>query len=80
MRIAITGGTGFVGSHLARQLASEGHEVVLLARGTNLGESSMRENPRIMFIPSDLSNPQAYECPPRNIRPGVCCFKTATAR
>ena len=32
MRIAITGGTGFVGSHLATRLSGEGHEVILLAR------------------------------------------------
>ena len=32
MRIAITGGTGFVGSHLANRLSGEGHEVILLAR------------------------------------------------
>ena len=33
MRIAITGGTGFVGRHLAARLASEGHDVVPLSRG-----------------------------------------------
>jgi len=33
MKIAITGGTGFVGGRLARTLLSEGHEVVVLARG-----------------------------------------------
>lgn len=33
MRIAITGGTGFVGGHLAAALVREGHEVSLLARG-----------------------------------------------
>ena len=32
MRIAITGATGFVGSHLTTRLAGEGHEVVRLAR------------------------------------------------
>ncbi len=32
MRIAITGATGFVGSHLATRLTSEGHEVVRIAR------------------------------------------------
>ena len=33
MRIAITGGTGFVGSHLASHLAEQGHELVLVSRG-----------------------------------------------
>lgn len=32
MRIAATGGTGFVGSHCVRALLADGHEVVLLAR------------------------------------------------
>lgn len=33
MRVAITGGTGFVGGHLAAALVQQGHEVVVLARG-----------------------------------------------
>ena len=33
MKIAITGGTGFVGGHLARSLVRKGHRVVLIARG-----------------------------------------------
>lgn len=35
MRIAITGGTGFVGGHLAKALSTEGHQVVVLARGVD---------------------------------------------
>ncbi len=34
MRVAITGGTGFVGSNTARALLNAGHEVVLVARGS----------------------------------------------
>jgi len=34
MRIAITGGTGFVGRHLAARLTAEGHEVVAISRRT----------------------------------------------
>ncbi|TMC66421.1 MAG: NAD(P)-dependent oxidoreductase, partial [Chloroflexota bacterium] len=33
MKIAITGGTGFVGGHLAVTLAQQGHDVVVIARG-----------------------------------------------
>jgi NADH dehydrogenase len=35
MRVAITGGTGFVGGHLAKALSANGHDVVVLARGVD---------------------------------------------
>lgn len=34
MKVLLTGGTGFVGSHVCRQLLSAGHEVRLLVRST----------------------------------------------
>jgi nucleoside-diphosphate-sugar epimerase len=34
-RVAVTGGTGFVGGHLAARLCQQGHQVVLLARGVD---------------------------------------------
>jgi len=51
MRIAITGGTGFIGWHLARRLVAEGHHVVLLGR--NRKETSVNTT----FVPGDLSEP-----------------------
>ena len=50
MKIAITGGTGFVGGHLAQRLASEGQEVVLIARR----HRTSRSLPNTTFIASDL--------------------------
>ena len=41
MRIAITGATGFVGSHLTTRLVSEGHEVVRLARHARSGDADV---------------------------------------
>jgi nucleoside-diphosphate-sugar epimerase len=41
MRIAITGGSGFVGGHLARSLVAGGHEVVLIARGIDRRDPSV---------------------------------------
>jgi len=32
MKVAITGGTGFVGSHLVKKLQEAGHEVLVLTR------------------------------------------------
>jgi nucleoside-diphosphate-sugar epimerase len=57
MRVAITGGTGFVGRHLARSLSATGHEVMLIARGLDRRDPSAFEIPRACFFPSDLSDP-----------------------
>ena len=43
MKIAITGGTGFVGRHLARALVKDGHEVVLIARGLDKRDENLRQ-------------------------------------
>ncbi len=56
MRIAITGGTGFIGNNLAGRLASEGHDVVLIARN----ERPLRDHfGEVLFIRSDLSSVQS---------------------
>lgn len=47
MRIAITGATGFVGSHLTRRLESEGHRLVLVSRNPVKDDARM--------VASDLS-------------------------
>ncbi len=53
MRIAITGGRGFIGSHLANRLYSEGHEVVLIARRWREEETTEVFSP-MKFVTSDL--------------------------
>ena len=51
MKIAITGGTGFVGRHLARALVGEGHQVVLIARGVDGRDPDIRSLSQATFAP-----------------------------
>lgn len=56
MRVAITGGTGFVGRHLAQELVGRGHEVVLIAQGRDRRDPSAYEIPHADFFPADLTS------------------------
>ncbi len=56
MKIAITGGTGFVGRNIARTLASEGHEVVVLARGHDQTDPSLRQLNGARFVQIGLDD------------------------
>jgi NADH dehydrogenase len=52
VRVAVTGGTGFVGIHTVRALKDAGHEVVIVARGT----TRRPKGERVTFVQADLTN------------------------
>lgn len=56
MRVAITGGTGFVGRHLARELVARGQQVVLIARGKDVLDESIYKLSKTSFCKSDISD------------------------
>ncbi len=56
MRVAITGGTGFVGRHLATRLSDHGHEVVLVARGIDRRDRSVTGLPRTRLVRAPLTD------------------------
>ena len=55
MKVAITGASGFVGSHLAQALLARGCEVVAVARGVRKPELELI-SPRLLWFKGDLSN------------------------
>jgi len=59
LRILITGGAGFIGSHLTDRMMAEGHRVVVmdnLITGNYQNVAHHKDNPRFEFIHHNVSN------------------------
>src|SRR6266481_2323361 len=56
MKIAVTGATGFVGRHLARSLSYGGHELVLIARGIDGRDRTVRRIHGARFEPVSVTD------------------------
>ena len=60
MKILVTGGAGFIGSHLCRRLIQEGHEVICLDNlftGSLENVRDLMENSRFVFLEHDVTEP-----------------------
>jgi dTDP-glucose 4,6-dehydratase len=70
MRTLITGGAGFIGSHLCERFLSDGHEVICvdnLITGRLRNIDHLRANPRFTFIAHDVSQPLRVDGPVDNV-------------
>jgi dTDP-glucose 4,6-dehydratase len=66
VRTVITGGAGFVGSHLCERFLARGHEVVCvdnLITGSTSNIDHLRGNDRFSFIRHDISHPLEIDGP-----------------
>lgn len=64
MRILVTGGAGFIGSHLCERLISEGHEVLCLDNfftGRRENIFHLLDNPRFELLRHDVTEPILLE-------------------
>ena len=64
MRVLVTGGAGFIGSHLTERLLKDGHEVAVI---DNLGTGSLKnienykEHSGFEFVKGDIRNAELME-------------------
>ena len=64
MRILVTGGAGFLGSHLCERLIADGHEVICLDNfftGRKQDIASLLGNPSFELVRHDVIDPYKYE-------------------
>ena len=64
MRILVTGGAGFIGSHLCERLLDEGHDVLCLDNfftGSKSNVAALYGNPRFELIRHDVTEPILLE-------------------
>lgn len=59
-KVLVTGGAGFVGSHLCDRLIQDGHEVICLDNlftGSRANIAQLLDNPRFTFVERDVQQP-----------------------
>ena len=68
MRVLVTGGAGFIGSHFVRRLAAAGDEVAVLDKLTYAGNRANLEGVEHEFHQGDIADPAAVATRRRGLR------------
>ncbi|MFW6049739.1 MAG: NAD-dependent epimerase/dehydratase family protein [Myxococcota bacterium] len=75
MRVLVTGGAGFIGSHVAEALLRRGHDVAVLDDLSTGARSNVPEG--AAFVEGDVRNATLVERVLRDHRPEVVCHQAA---
>jgi dTDP-glucose 4,6-dehydratase len=66
-RVIVTGGAGFLGSHLCERLLGDGHEVECIDNfltGSPANVAHLEDDPRFTLVEHDITRPYVPETPP----------------
>src|SRR4051812_13634589 len=80
MKVLVTGGTGFVGSHSVRSLQSAGHRVRMLVRNEVKAELVMGDAPAAELIVGDVLDPRAVAAALDGVDAVVHCAAVVATR
>ena len=61
MKALVTGGAGFIGSHIVDRLLSEGHEVVVLDDFSTGHHSNLQQHESLMVVEGDISDKETVD-------------------
>ena len=61
MKALVTGGAGFIGSHIVDRLLKDGHEVVVLDDFSTGNRSNLAENEALEIVEGDISDPETVK-------------------
>ena len=59
MRVLVTGGAGFIGSHFVRRLLASGHEPIVLDKLTYAGNPANLDGLDVKLVVGDVADPEA---------------------
>ena len=61
MRVLVTGGAGFIGSHFVKRLLAQGDDVVVLDKLTYAGNPANLEGTGVELVVGDIADPETVE-------------------
>ncbi|HEY1406639.1 MAG TPA: NAD-dependent epimerase/dehydratase family protein, partial [Spirochaetota bacterium] len=73
MKVYLTGGTGFIGSYIAKELSDAGHEIIILAKNPDK-VPALKKLSRVKIVHADMTDFPALE---REIRDGDALIHVA---
>lgn len=78
MRIFITGGSGFIGSHITDRLLARGNEVLVIDNFETGRRDNLKSHPKLKFIEDSITNASLMRSLIKDFKPDIIVHAAAT--